>query len=223
MKLVALMGSPKGMKGNTGVLLGGVLEGAKGAGAEVTVFELGALKVAPCRACEACHKVGTCSIDDDFGQIRQAMVEADAIVLASPNYINSVTAQMKALFDRCCGPLHLQLLDGKYGAAVVTSGAAGCEEVETYILRFLRTLGLWTVGSVGAPAAQLAADDTRAQAVASARTLGAQLVAAAADRRAFPEQQSERDAFKDRMRQLMTFRREEWPFEYEHWKAAGRL
>ena len=223
MKAVAIIGSPKGMEGNTGVVLGGVLEGVREAGAEVTVFELGAMKVGPCRACDVCHRTGKCSIQDDFGTILEAMVEADAIVLASPNYIFSVPAQMKALFDRCCGPLHLQLLDGKHAAAVVTSGGAGCEEVETYMLRFLRTLGCWTVGSVGVEAAKLFGDASRAEVLTDAAALGAELVAAAEAGHTFPEQQAERDAFKERMKQLMTFRREEWPYEYEYWRAAGRL
>jgi multimeric flavodoxin WrbA len=223
MKVVGIIGSPKGMKGNTGVVLGGVLEGAKAAGAEVTVFALGDLKVAPCRACDVCHKTGKCSIRDDFDAILEAMVEADAVVLASPNYIFSVSAQMKALFDRCCGPLHLQLLDGKHAAAVVTSGGSGGEEVEAYMLRFLRTLGCWTVGSAVAEATQLFTDASRAQVLTHATALGAELVAAAETDRSYADQQPEREAFKGRMKQLMTFRKEEWPYEYEYWRAAGRL
>jgi multimeric flavodoxin WrbA len=223
MKVAAIIGSPKGMKGNTGAVLGGVLEGAKAAGAEVTLFSLGDLKVAPCRACDVCHKTGKCSIRDDFDAILEAMVEADAIVLASPNYIFSVSAQMKALFDRCCGPLHLQLLDGKHAAAVVTSGGSGGEEVEAYMLRFLRTLGCWTVGSAVAEATQLYADPSRSEVLTHAAALGAELVAAAETDRSYADQQQEREDFRQRMKQLMTFRREEWPYEYEYWKAAGRL
>jgi len=223
MKLVAVLGSPKGMQGNTGMVLGALLDGAREAGAEVELFELGRRHVAPCRSCDACHKTGQCSLRDDFDGILRAMVEADAIVLASLNYIFSVSAQMKALLDRCCGPLHIQLLEGKHAAAVVTSGGAGSEEVETYMLRFLRTLGCWTVGSVSAEAARLFADTTRAEVLVEAAGLGAELIAAAAGDRRFPEQQAEHDEFRGRMQQLVTFRREEWPYEYEYWQAAGRL
>ena len=223
MELVAILGSPHGMKGNTGKLLAGLLDGAKSAGADVVTYSLSDLEVAPCRGCDACHKTGKCSIDDDFHLLRQAMLDADAIVLASPNYIVSVTAQMKALFDRCCGPLHLQAFEGKYAAAVVTSGGSGSEQVAQYMLRFLRTLGCWTVGSVGAEGRQLLDETECAGAVASAAALGAQLVAAAESRQTFPEQQPERDAFFRRMKDLMIARREHWPYEYGYWKAAGRL
>ncbi|MBM3500172.1 MAG: hypothetical protein FJX74_16065 [Armatimonadetes bacterium] len=91
------------------------------------------------------------------------------------------------------------------------------------MLRFLRTLGCWTVGSVSAEAARLFADTTRAEVLVEAAGLGAELIAAAAGDRRFPEQQAEHDEFRGRMQQLVTFRREEWPYEYEYWQAAGRL
>jgi multimeric flavodoxin WrbA len=223
MKLTAIIGSPHGMRGNTGAVLRGVLEGAEEAGAHVTLFELSKLRVGPCTACEVCHKTGQCAIRDDFGAVLQAMIDADAIVLASPNYIFSVTAQMKALLDRCSGPLHTQLLQGKHAAAVVTSGGAGSGEVETYLLRFLRTLGCWTVGSLGAEALQLFGDATRTGVLVAAAKLGADLIAAAEEGRTFPEQEPEQAAFRERMKQLVTFRRQDWPYEYEYWRAAGRL
>ena len=150
MKLVAILGSPHGMKGNTGKVLDALVAAARGRGAEVTLFSLAELKVGPCRACDTCHKTGACPTRDDFNTIRDALLAADGVVLASPNYIFSVSAQMKCLFDRWCGPLHLQAMEGKYGAAVVTSGGAESPEVENYMLRFLRAMGCWTVGSVGA-------------------------------------------------------------------------
>jgi len=40
MELVAILGSPHGMKGNTGKLLAGLLDGAKSAGADVVTYSL---------------------------------------------------------------------------------------------------------------------------------------------------------------------------------------
>jgi len=144
----------------------------------VTVLSLTDLKVGPCRACDVCHKTGACSVKDDIGSILASLTGADGIVLASPNYIFSVTAQLKALFDRCCGPLHCQAFSGKYAAAVVTSGGAGSSEVEQYMLRFLRALGCRTVGSVGAEGRQLSQEAARTAVFAQAQELGRQLVEA---------------------------------------------
>ena len=223
MKIAAVIGSPHGTKGNTGKLLGALLDAAGNAGAELTTFSLAELDVRPCRACDVCHNVGTCAIKDDFAQIRKCMLDADGIVLASPNYIFSVSAQMKALMDRCCGPLHLQAFQGKYAAAVVTSGGSGADEVVDYLLRFLQALGCWTVGGVGTEGWKLSQESTRRPALEAAAALGSGLVAAANSKRTFPEQQAARQVFFERMRSLITSRRGEWPFEYEYWKSRGRL
>ena len=136
------------------------------------------MKVQPCRGCAACHKTGECVIRDDFKQIKDSLLAADGVVLASPNYIFSVTAQMKAMMDRCSCPLHCQAMEGKYGAAVVTSGGSGGEEVEAYLLRFLRALGCRTVGGVTAEARQLEDESTRGPKYGEAAILGARLVEA---------------------------------------------
>lgn len=223
MKLVAILGSPHGMKGSTGQVLDGLLCAAKERGADTTLFSLADLTVGPCRACDTCHKVGTCPIRDDFNTIRNAMLGADGIVLASPNYIFSVSAQMKCLLDRCCGPLHLQAMEGKYGAAVVTSGGAESHEVETYVLRFLRALGCWTVGSVGAEGWRVANPATRGEVLARAAGLGTRLYETIERKETFPGQAAERRAFHDRMKALVTLRKEEWVFEHERWSSLGRL
>lgn len=219
MKLTAIIGSPHGMKGNTAVLLEAVMRGARDAGAEVKLLSLTDLAVKPCNGCEACHIVGDCAIRDDFDAIKAAMLESDGLILASPNYIINVSAQVKALLDRCSGPIHIQAFTGKYAAAVVTSGGGNSEEVEAYLLRALRMTGYATVGSVGALAWQLLREETRSPLLAAAQALGAALVEAIRTKQAFPEQDEEHRAIQERMRQLVTMQKDHWPFEYEYWMA----
>lgn len=222
MKIAAIIGSPHGLKGNTGTVLKQVTDAAQNAGAAVVTLSLVDHKVAPCCGCNACHKSGVCQGDDDFGMFKAAIYEADGIILASPNYIFSVSAQMKALFDRMCGPVHMQDLRGKYAAAVVTSGAPGASaEVEAYMLRFLRSLGCWTVGSVGASIGELFEQGASWQHTAG--ELGQKLCSAIAEKSVFPEQAGQREAFYERMKALVSARRQEWPHEYQSWKARGWL
>ncbi len=55
-----------------------------------------------CKGClETCHTKGKCFQDDDFEKMKNAMLAADGIILASPNYVFSVSAHMKAFLDRC--------------------------------------------------------------------------------------------------------------------------
>ena len=119
-KIVEVLGSPHGIKGNTGVLSSQVLLAAEQAGAVVTRLSLSDYEIKPCLACDTCHKTGRCAQQDDFEKVKATLQNADGIVLASPNYISNVSAQMKALLDRCCGPLHRNAWDGKYGAVSYT-------------------------------------------------------------------------------------------------------
>mgnify|MGYP001164243381 FL=1 len=223
MKIVEILGSPHGIKGNTSVLSSQVLLAAERAGAAVAGLSLSDYEVKPCLGCNACHKTGRCPQRDDFDKVKQACRNADGIVLASPNYIFNVSAQMKAFLDRCCGPLHCQAWEGKYGLAVVTSGGGGCEEVERYLLRFMRAMGCWTVGSIGAEAFRLADDCAREGCFEAARQLGVRMVEAIRGKETFPDQQAEKDAFHDRMSRLVRSRKDEWPFEHEHWQSQGWL
>ena len=50
-----------------------------------------------CIGCEACHQNnGVCVQKDDMVEIREKMLAADVIVLASPIYFYTMTAQMEA-------------------------------------------------------------------------------------------------------------------------------
>lgn len=59
-------------------------------------------KISPCIACEYCHKNGNgkCAINDDMEKIRALMTEADEIIISSPIYWWSITAQLKLIIDR---------------------------------------------------------------------------------------------------------------------------
>ena len=133
MKLLAIMGSPHDMRGNTGRLLEEVLKGVEQNGAEVELVSLSQSKVLPCVSCDVCHQTGSCPIKDDFEGIKAKLLACDGFIFASPNYITSVTAQLKALFDRCTNIIHCVSLEGKYGAAVETSGGGGDDEVLSYM------------------------------------------------------------------------------------------
>jgi multimeric flavodoxin WrbA len=150
MKIIALLGSPRKAKSNTGALLDLVLAGARSEGAESEVIALPGNTVKPCLACDVCHVTGTCGQKDDYPSIREKILAADGVVLATPNYINSVSAQLKAFLDRCCGAVHCLGFEGRYGVAVVTSGGGPEEPIARYLEYFMVTTGISPVGSVWA-------------------------------------------------------------------------
>lgn len=100
MKVLGIMGSPR-IKGNTDLLLDEALKGAQGQGAEIEKIVVDKLKIAPCKEYYGCLRDGDCVIRDDMDGIYPKLLEADRIIVASPIFFYGVTAQVKALIDRC--------------------------------------------------------------------------------------------------------------------------
>lgn len=219
MKVIAVNSSPRGTSSQTLRLVKALAEGAKENGAEVELVDLCKLKIEFCRACDVCHRTGTCIHHDDVAALRKKMLAADGIVLASPNYFRMVTAPMKALLDRLADMIHCQLLTGKYAAVVSTAGGPGCEEVPTYLSEILISLGAWVVGQAAASVSK--GPDAMAQAEAKARRLGQDLVAAITEQRGYPEQQAQHERTAAYFRQLVELNRERWPYEFDLWLKTG--
>jgi hypothetical protein len=57
LKIISLVGDPRGLKGNTARLLSHVLEGAEAEGATDETIVLAGTNVLPCLACDSCHSV----------------------------------------------------------------------------------------------------------------------------------------------------------------------
>ena len=106
MKVIALNGSARGKKGVTWKLLERFLQGLEEGGAETHVIQLKDLTISYCNACLTCmHKTpGDCAIKDDMDTIYPHFKESDLFVMATPVYVDTMSAQMKAVMDRCiCG------------------------------------------------------------------------------------------------------------------------
>ena len=100
MKVLGIAASPR-RGGNTDLLLEQALAGARSAGAETETIEISSLDISPCRHCDGCLKEGKCVIDDDMQSVYPKLREADRIIIASPMFFMGLTAQAKALIDRC--------------------------------------------------------------------------------------------------------------------------
>jgi multimeric flavodoxin WrbA len=218
MKVIGLVGSPHGEKGATGHLLQIVLKGAESAGAQTELIALKGGSVLPCKGCDACHKKGNCVQNDDFESIKQKIREADGIVLASPNYIFQVSAQLKALLDRCCGIIHCLGFEGKYGASVLTSGGGDEPPIAEYMNHFLITTGVVPVGAVWATMGNITGDGFPDDIRNAANELGVKLVAAAEKKEIPTDVEVKMKAFSERMKTLVQYRQSEWPYEYAYWQ-----
>jgi multimeric flavodoxin WrbA len=98
-KVLILKGSPR-EKGNSATLADQLRAGAEGEGAEVESVYLHALDISPCDGCFFCEGSGVCAVDDDMQSLYPKLREADAIVIASPVYWFTYSAQIKLCVDR---------------------------------------------------------------------------------------------------------------------------
>jgi len=99
--VLGIMGSPR-IGGNTDILLEKSLEGARAAGAKTTKIILNELNISPCQEIEyeKVNDKGLSVIDDDIHTIYQAIQECHVLILASPIFFGSISAQIKVMIDR---------------------------------------------------------------------------------------------------------------------------
>lgn len=99
MKIIGVLGSPR-ENSNTDILLAQALKGAKAAGVKIEKICLGRLKFSPCIECGGCDKTGVCVLKDDLTPLYKKIEGADAVIIASPIFFGSLSAQTKAFIDR---------------------------------------------------------------------------------------------------------------------------
>ena len=76
------------------------VEGARDAGAEVEEIVLRDLKISPCLEIYGCTQSGDCAIKDDFQKVRDKILDAQGLMLASPVFFYAVSTHTKTLMDR---------------------------------------------------------------------------------------------------------------------------
>lgn len=129
MKVIAFNGSPR-KNGNTNRALEVVLQEIAKEGIDTELVQMGCEDLAPCQACNVCvqKKDRKCKRKDDkVNEWIQRMIEADGIIIGSPVYFGSMTAQTKAFVDRVgfVNRANGNLFRRKVGAAVTVNRRAG--------------------------------------------------------------------------------------------------
>jgi len=105
-------------QGNSTALLRRVLNGLNGQFRTELVF-LADIEVNPCTGCHYCERRGTCCIEDGMAALYPKLLEADAILLASPAYMGGIASRMQAFMERTW-PLRKGQLRNKIASYIVT-------------------------------------------------------------------------------------------------------
>ena len=105
MKNVLILSSSPRRGGNSDTLCDEFMQGAIESGHRVEKVFLRDKTIHPCTGCGVCSQYKKpCPQKDDAAEIIGKMLAADVIVMATPVYFYAMSAQMKTLIDRCCGP-----------------------------------------------------------------------------------------------------------------------
>lgn len=108
MKIIGICGSPR-KNGNSATMLESALRGAVENGAEVERFNLFDLQYSGCRSCFACkllggESFGRCALRDDLTDVLDKILNADAVIIATPLYFGEVPGAVRNLFERIWFP-----------------------------------------------------------------------------------------------------------------------
>ncbi len=96
---LGISGSPR-RGGNSETLLDEALSGAASAGAVTEKVILNELKFRPCQECDSPGPEGSCKLEDDLRSVFPRVRRANALIVASPVFFGSLSAQTKMFVDR---------------------------------------------------------------------------------------------------------------------------
>lgn len=101
-KVLVLSSSPR-RGGNSDLLCDQFTMGAQQAGHHAEKIFLKDKKINYCTGCGTCLNGGKrCPQKDDMAEVLEKMIAADVMVMATPVYFYTMSAQMKTLIDRTC-------------------------------------------------------------------------------------------------------------------------
>ncbi|MDI9614531.1 flavodoxin family protein [Methanothermobacter sp.] len=120
--IVGICGSPR--KQATHYVLERALEKLADEGLETEFFTVRGKSISPCRHCDYCLRNKECVLKDDMYPLYDLLRGARGIIIATPVYNGGVSAQVKAIMDRCraLGAEDYDSLRGKLGMGIAVGG-----------------------------------------------------------------------------------------------------
>ena len=146
MKVVLINGSPH-RKGNTFIALSEVAGALEKEGVQTEIIQLGIKAEQGCIACNKCAELGHCVFQDTlYNQVREALQEADGIVVGSPVYYAGPNGALCALLDRVFYSCS-ELLAYKAGASVAVCRRGGASATFDRLNKYFTILNMPVVSS----------------------------------------------------------------------------
>ena len=137
---------------STDILVKEILKGAAQNKHKNKFYRLNEMNILPCQACGKSPEPEYCFFNDDAYTLYKKIAESKAVILGSPVYFDSVSAQTKLFIDRCncLKPADFSipekqifkepLFKGKKGGIVLVAGDYGKFDAA---LRVMRAFFIW--------------------------------------------------------------------------------
>ncbi len=140
MKVIGFSAGSVGREGNIDRMVKAILDKS---GHEVEFVKLTDLNYSGCKGCvQLCAKPQVCTLEDDAQPYYQKVKEADAVVIGTPVYFNTITATVGAFIERFFGYRHVDIpIAGKPFVLVV----GGAMRLDFAVEEFHRVLGKFDV------------------------------------------------------------------------------
>ena len=146
MKILAICGSPR--KGSTYAVLKTMQK--ENPEIDFKILMLSKMNLEPCRGCYLCVLRGAdkCPLKDDRDEIIKEIELADGIIVATPVYVNHISALMKSLIDRLGYESHRPRFFDKYAMVMAVCGGFGADKAAEYMKGIFTTFGFNVVSAL---------------------------------------------------------------------------
>ncbi len=120
--ILGICGSPR--KQATDYVLRESLSMLENGGFKTEFFSVRGKNIRPCQHCDYCLKNKECVLKDDMYELYPLLRDAKGIIMATPVYNGGVSAQIKAVMDRCraLGAADYDFFRYKIGMAIAVGG-----------------------------------------------------------------------------------------------------
>ena len=120
--ILGICGSPR--KQTTDYVLREALTMLEERNFETEFYSVRGKDISPCRNCDYCIREGECIIKDDMYDVYSLLRDADGLIMATPVYNGGLSAQLKAIMDRCraLGAVDFDFMRYKVGMAIAVGG-----------------------------------------------------------------------------------------------------
>ena len=146
MKVIGFSAGSAGREGNTDRMVKAILEKS---GHDVEFVKLTDLNFSGCKGCvQLCARPQVCKLQDDAQPFYEKIMEADAVVIGTPVYFDTITSTVWAFIERFFGYRHVDIQIAGKPFVTVVGGAMMLDSAVEQLHKVLRAFEVNVIDTV---------------------------------------------------------------------------